>query len=148
MSIAYSTLPPVSIVLDYFNFSGSSGQNSVGYFNFGDIPVKSGNITGSGISSGTYKVYRMVKSISGQNANIYFVRIENFTANANSISNPIPFAPELNNIPGFQLTYNATSNTNQLFCDLNPAGTQFTVNALVNPVNNVSFTAILAGVSP
>jgi hypothetical protein len=56
-------------------------------------PIYSGSLVTSGISSGTFDLYRLVGRISTGNSALYAVHIKNLTMNTNTTSGAISLGP-------------------------------------------------------
>jgi hypothetical protein len=116
------------------------------------VPIHSGSLVTTGITSGTFDLYRLVGPISSGNSALYAVHIKNLTMNPSTTSGAISLGP--NYAP---LTESGVSFNTSFFHSYNGSsspisfnigtGTTFTLTNGSTPVSNYSFCVIFGGVS-
>jgi hypothetical protein len=123
----------------------------INYFATG-VPIYSGSLVTSGLSSGTFDLYRIVGRINAGNSALYAVHIKNLTMNPSTTSGAISLGPKYVPLTGSGVSFNTS-----FFHSYNGAGspiafnigtgTTFTLTNGSTPVNNYSFCVIFGGVS-
>jgi hypothetical protein len=116
------------------------------------VPIYSGSLVTSGITSGTFDLYRLVGRINAGNSALYAVHIKNLTMNANTTSGNISLGPNYVPLTGSGVSFN-TSFFHTFNGVANPikfnigTGTTFTLSTGPSSVTNFSFCVIFGGVS-
>jgi hypothetical protein len=127
-------------------------QPFINYFATG-APIYTGSLITTGISAGTFELYRLVGRItSGSNSALYAIRILNLTMNPSTTSGTISLGPNYIPLTGAGTTFNTST-----FQAYNGAGSPitfnigtgntFTLSSGPTPPSNFSFCVIFGGVS-
>jgi hypothetical protein len=116
------------------------------------VPIYSGSLVTSGVTSGTFDLYRLVGRINTGNSALYAVHIKNLTMNANTTSGAISLGPNYVPLTGSGVSFNTSFyqvfNGNGSPIKFNVStGTTFTLSSGTTAVTNFSFCVIFGGVS-
>jgi hypothetical protein len=114
------------------------------------VPIHSGSLVTTGISSGTFDLYRLVGRINTGNSALYAVHIKNLTINANTTSGNISLGPNYVPLTGSGVSFNTSffqvfnGNGNPIKFNVS-TGTTFSLTSGSTAVSNFSFCVIIYG---